>query len=88
MDRISTNQIRHIVSEATYDPGGAGMVAPIERIDASLQVNYQELIERAAVRPAEDAAAVEKAREMLASGELDSAEMIRGAAAKMMEFGV
>ena len=56
--------------------------------DASFHVDYASLIERAVQNPDTDAAAVEQAKQLLLSGELESPLNIRTAAENIVRFGV
>ncbi len=56
--------------------------------DASLEVNYESLIKKAMEIPESDATEVETAKELIASGELESIDNIRRAAKDIIEFGV
>jgi len=56
--------------------------------DASLNVDYASLIERAVQTQDADAAAVEQAKKLLLSGELESPLNIRTAAENIVRFGV
>jgi len=53
-----------------------------------LQVSYDSLIEQAKQIPPEDASVVQRARELLLSGQLDNPENIRAAAEAIVKFGV
>jgi hypothetical protein len=57
-------------------------------LDASLQVNYDSLIEQAKQIPPEDANVVQQAKELLSSGQLDNPENIRAAAETIVKFGI
>ncbi len=87
-DKIDTNQIRSIVEQATYEQPGCPKVPPIDRTDASLDVAYAGLIEKAKEAAETDAAAIHRARQLLTSGELDTTENARQAAQKMMAQGI
>ena len=56
--------------------------------DATLRVNYESLIKKAMEIPESDATEVEKAKELIASGELDNIDNIRGAAKDIIDLGV
>ncbi len=56
--------------------------------DASLHVDYASLIERAVQNQETDAAAIERAKKLLLSGELESPLNIRNAAENIVRFGV
>jgi hypothetical protein len=57
-------------------------------VDASLQVTYDSLIEKAKEMPRQEADAVERARRLLLSGQLESPENIRAAAENIAKFGI
>ena len=56
--------------------------------DASLQVDYAFLIEEAVQRPQSDSNLVQQAQQLLLSGQLESPENIRAAAANIATFGI
>jgi len=56
--------------------------------DATLEVNYETLIKKAMEIPESDATQVEKAKELIASGELESINNIRAAAKDIIDLGV
>ncbi len=56
--------------------------------NASLEVSYAPLLEKAKAPQREDITAVERAKQLLKSGQLDSPENIRSAAKNMVEFGI
>ena len=55
---------------------------------ASLEVNSADLIGKALQTAQDDAAIVQQAQKLLASGELESAENIRQAAENIIKFGI
>ena len=57
-------------------------------VDVSIQVNYASLVDKAMQPPETDDQLVRQARELLLSGELDSEEIIRGAAEDILEYGI
>jgi len=59
-----------------------------EDADASLRVDYASLIDKAVQIPEADSAAVQQARELLLSGELESPKNIRKAAENIVRFGI
>ncbi len=87
-DKIDTNQIRSIVEQATYEHPGCPKVPPVEQTDASLDVAYAGLIEKAKEAAQTDAAAVSRARQLLATGGLDSPENALEAARNMVRLGI
>lgn len=56
--------------------------------DASLQVDYASFIDEATQIPHTDANAVQRARELLLSGQLESPENIQAAAENIIKFGI
>ncbi|MHC4541476.1 MAG: hypothetical protein ACYS74_17120 [Planctomycetota bacterium] len=56
--------------------------------DVSVQVDYASLIETAMQPPQDDALRVAQARDLLLSGELESAWSIRETARTIVEFGL
>ena len=88
IERINNNQGPDIFKELpAKQPGPSGDPAK-EQVDASLQVTYDSLIEKAQQIPPEDANAVQRARRILLSGQLDSPENIRAAAENIVRFGI
>ena len=88
IDKINNNQISDIRTDvsANQPNGRRGPAADVA--DATLQVRYGALVERAQQTPTDDAKAVERARQLLMSGELDNPENIRKAAENIVKFGV
>ncbi len=88
IEKINNNQVPDILKESSSrqpEPSGD----PVDnQVDASLQVTYDSLIEKAKEMPAEDTDAVERARRLLLSGRLESPENIRAAAENIAEFGI
>ena len=62
--------------------------APKNNVDASLQADYASLIDKAMQTQESDASAVQKAKELLLSGQLDNPENIRQAAENIIKFGI
>ena len=88
IEKINNNQVPDILKESSSrqpEPSGD----PVDnQVDASLQVTYDSLIEKAKELPPQDADAVERARRLLLSGELESPENIRAAAENIAKFGI
>ena len=75
-----------------YDNSQTGQTKPARKIsdidaDASLDINYTQIIETALNTPAQDPGAVQKAKNLLLSGMLDSPENTRDAAENIIKFG-
>ena len=88
IEKIDNNQIPEIPTESSPKQANSPKEAAKNQADDSLQVNYDSLIEKAKQIPQEGADAVERARELLSSGELESPENIRSAAENITEFGI
>lgn len=89
INKINNNQVSEILKETASQQAGSTEVSKNETTaDASLQVSYDAVIEEAQQTPSEDAAAVERARQLILSGELDSAENVRQAAENIADYGV
>ena len=63
-------------------------VPPQNNVDVSVQVEYAHLIEQAMEQQQADAQAVERARQLLLSGQLESPQNIRQAAENIVKFGI
>ena len=88
IEKIDNNQINNIVSKTSSDQGNTTTNSTGSEVDALVQVNHDGLIEKASQLPQSDPNAVERARELLASGELESDENIRAAAEDIVKFGI
>jgi hypothetical protein len=84
IDKININAIHFDGStpEKTARPK-----SPQNQPDATLQINYRPLIEQATKMPPDDTNAVQRAKELLQSGRLDSPANIKEAAEEI-SFGV
>jgi len=87
IEKINNSQIPEIYKDASAKQVPCSRTSG-SNADASLQVSYEFLLEQAQQEPVNDANVVERARQMLMSGELDSPENIRKAAEIMLKFGV
>ena len=56
--------------------------------DVSVHVNYASLIEKAVKQPEKDAQRIQKAKELLRSGQLESKERIKEAAENIYKYGI
>ncbi len=87
IDKIDTNQIQDPFDGQPAGKASRSKAASSEQADATLQINYDRLIEAAKATPA-DAGAVQRARELLESGQLDNPANIREAASNIITFGI
>ena len=88
IEKIDNNQINNIVGRTSSDPETTTTNSTGSEVDALVQVNHDGLIEQASQLPQSDPNAVELARELLASGELESDENLRAAAENIIKFGI
>ena len=82
IDKINNNQVQNLINSGNQ-PSPAKNV-PNNDVDASLQVNYVPVMQN----NDDDTEAVERARHLLLSGELESPENIKDAAENIIEFGI
>ncbi len=87
IDKINVNPI-HLDPAAAAGQNPRPETAKNSQVDATLQIDFQRLVEQAAKEPPADADAVQKARELLQSGQLDSEANIKAAAENIASFGV
>jgi hypothetical protein len=88
IEKIDKNQISGILKESSSRQPGLPKNSESDQADASLQISYDSLIEKTKQLPKEDIDAVQKARQLLLSGQLDSPENIRAAAEAIIKFGI
>ena len=88
IERINNNKVHDILKESSSKLPELPKDSANNQVDALLQVNYNSLIETAKQLPQQDADAVQRARELLLSGELESPENIRKAAENIIKFGI
>lgn len=85
--KIDANQIPFEPGSSPGQPNSTGAL-PARNTDVSVQVQYAFLIEKALQQPETDARIIQKARDLLLSGRLESPENIRKAAENMVKFGI
>jgi hypothetical protein len=88
IEKINTSQIQDILGQLSGKQPDVPKTPVDNNTDASLQVDYAALINRATQIPETDAEAIKKAEELLRSGKLESLENIREAANNILKFGV
>jgi len=87
IEKINNNQVPGILKESSSKQPDSSVTTG-NKADASLQVSYDSLIEQANQPPLEDADAIQRARQLLLSGQLESPENIRAAAETIIKFGI
>lgn len=88
ISKINNNKTCEVLKGPVSGQSDSLRSAGKNKADASLQISYELLLEKAGQEPVEDTTKVERARQMLLSGELDSPENIRKAAENMVNFGI
>jgi hypothetical protein len=88
IEEVNINPIRDFLeTSSSRQPDSAGP-HPNDDEDVSVQVDYAYLIDEAMQSPQTDTQAVQRARELLLSGELESPENILEAAENIVTFGI
>ena len=88
IEKIDNNQFLDILKESSAIQPEPSKGSASNQTDALLRVSYESLIEKAKQIPPEDTSVVQRARELLLSGQLDNPENIRAAAEAIVKFGV
>lgn len=88
IEPVDTNQIQDLFPKPSPKATNPADTRPDNNADASLQVDYASLIEEATQIPLIDAEAVQHARELLSSGQLESPQNIREAAENIANLGI
>ena len=88
IENIQNSQVAHVMGSSTSPHADAASRRLSEGSDATLQVNFADLINQALQGAEADADAVQRARQLLESGRLTSPENIRSAAENIITFGI
>jgi len=89
--KIDTNQIQDLLEKSSSRQSISTRAIPNNNAgnpDVSVHVNYAYLIDKAMQTPKTDSRAVQRARELLLSGQLECQENIREAAENIITFGI
>ena len=87
IDKIENNKLPDVMKQTSKHSGPSTNSAN-NLEDASLQITHDSLIEQANNVPSQNSNAVEEARQLILSGQLDTPENIRAAAEAIIKFGV
>jgi hypothetical protein len=87
IEKIDNNKVSDVLKDISKQSGPSAPKAD-NQPDASLQITHQAIIEQAGQVPSQDVNAVEEARKLILSGQLDTPENIRAAAQNIAKFGV
>ena len=88
IENISANQTNPILGNIPLQSVDPAKSRPANDSDATLQISFADLIEKAKQSPAAGTDAVQEARELLLSGKLTSPENVRAAAESILDFGI
>lgn len=88
IDNIHNNQISHATGMNTSPRTDATNKPAADESDATLQVNFADLINQAIQASETEKDGVRRARELLQSGQLTSPDNIRSAAQNIITFGI
>ena len=88
IEKINNSQVPDILKESFSKQPEPSKGSADNQADASLYIGNESLIEKAMQIPPEDADAVQRARQLLLSGQLENPENIRAAAENILKFGI
>jgi hypothetical protein len=88
IDNIQNHQVAHAMGMNALPRTDVANKRVADESDATLQVDFGDLVSRAMQTTDEQADAVQKARELLQSGRLTSLENIRSAAENIASSGI
>jgi hypothetical protein len=88
IENISTSQTSPILGNTPLQSVDPAKSRPANDSDATLQISFADLIEKAKQSSAANTDSVQEARELLLSGKLTSPENIRSAAENILDFGI
>ena len=88
IEKLNANQIQGFLEKSSSRQPNSTPALPDNDVDASIQVDYASFIDRAMQIPQTDSQAIERARRLLLSGELESLKNIERAAKSIIDFGI
>jgi hypothetical protein len=88
IDKVNISQLQDILAGTAARHNRSAEPGQTPSADASLQADYAALIKQASNLDSDDAARVDKARQLLRTGQLDSSQNIIEAAQNIADFGV
>ena len=88
IEKVDNNQISEILKESSPKQPSPAKTLTGNEIDASLQINYDSLIEKAMETTSDDTNIVLNAQKLLSTGRLESPENIQQAAENIINFGI
>ncbi len=88
IDKINNNQIQNLFDSASPKPPASAKPPKNNDADDSIQIDYACLIEKALKEPESDTGAVQRANQLLLSGQLDDPQNLQQAAENILKFGI
>jgi len=88
IENIQNNYITQMMGMSIPPRSDAAGQSPANSLDATLQVDFADMVNQAMQATETDTDAVAKARELLQSGQLTNPENIRSAAENLLTFGI
>lgn len=88
IDNINNNSVSDFLKDSTDLTVNQSKTSANNQDDVSLQLDFVSLLEKANELPQDDGDAVKKAKELISSGQLDTAENIKQAAGNIIKFGI
>jgi hypothetical protein len=88
IDNVHSGKITNAMGMNALPHPGTPNKPAADASDATLQASFADLINQAIQTPDTEKDAVQKARELLQSGQLTSTENIRSAAENMIVYGI
>lgn len=88
IENINNNHVTRMMG-MNAAPQANGTNRPVaDNLDATLQVNFADMVNQALQASEADTDAVETAKELIQSGRLTTPENIRSAAENILKFGI
>ncbi len=88
IENVNTNQTQNLLENSSPSQPNSAKTVPDNELDASLQVDYASLIDKASQIQQTDTNAVQQAKELLSSGQLESPQNFQEAAENIIKFGI
>lgn len=88
IENINTNQPQNLLENSSSSQPGSAGAAQNNQPDVSLKVEYASLIDKAAQIQQTDTNTLQQAKELLASGRLESPQNFQEAAENIIKFDI
>jgi hypothetical protein len=88
IENIQNNHLPQMMGVNAPPRSDVASQPAVDDLDATLQVNFADMVNQAMQAAETDANAVEKARELLQSNRLTTPENIRSAAENILTYGI